>query len=77
MVVVVGGRSPTPVWAFLIVIAVILVVVGFLLFLFFGRGSSGLVIVAIPGFPVESIFIGLATGLLLLVAKRGPKRKSV
>ncbi len=71
MVVVVGGRPSTPIWVVLVITAIVLIVVGVVLFLLLGGGQTGgLVVVAIPGFPVESIITGVAFGLLLLVLRR-------
>lgn len=67
MVVVVRDRSLT--WALFAVLAVILVIVAIVLLLITG-GRGTVLVVAIPGFPIESIVIGLMFGLLLLVLKR-------
>jgi len=54
-VVVVGKR--TPIWPiFAVLIIVVLVVVAILLFILTG-GRGTLLVVAIPGFPVESIIL--------------------
>ncbi len=75
MVVVVGER--TPLWAVLaVIIVLILVVVAVLMFIVTG-GRGTLLVVAIPGFPVESIILGLALGVLLVTLKRRPVKKSV
>ncbi len=68
MVVVVEER--TPVWAILaVIIIVISVVVGILFFVLTG-GRGTLLVVAIPGFPFESMALGIAAGVLLLFLKR-------
>lgn len=73
MVVVVGER--TPLWAVLaIIIIVILVVVAVLAFVLSG-GRGTMLVVAIPGFPTESIVLGLAIGILLVALKRKPSNK--
>ncbi|MGA3405205.1 MAG: hypothetical protein ABSD49_05700 [Candidatus Bathyarchaeia archaeon] len=70
MVVVVGGR--TPIWPiFAVLIIVVLVVVAILLFILTG-GRGTLLVVAIPGFPVESIILGVGLGVLLVLLKRKP-----
>jgi hypothetical protein len=48
-------------------ILVVMIVVGVVVFLL-SRGT--VVLVAIPGFPPEAIFVGLVLGLLLLAFKR-------
>lgn len=68
MVVVVGER--TPIWAiFAVILIVVLVVVAILVFMLSG-GRGTLLVLAIPGFPVESIILGLGLGLLLVLLKR-------
>ena len=70
MVVVVGER--TPIWPiFAVLIIVVLVVVAILLFIVTG-GRATLLVVPIPGFPVESIILGLGLGVLLVLLKRKP-----
>jgi len=70
LVVVVGER--TPIWPiFAVLIIVVLVVVAILLFILTG-GRGTLLVVAIPGFPVESIILGLGLGVLLVLLKRKP-----
>jgi len=70
LVVVVGQR--TPIWPiFAVLIIVVLVVVAILLFILTG-GRGTLLVVAIPGFPVESIILGLGLGVLLVLLKRKP-----
>ncbi len=74
MVVVVGER--TPLWAVLaVIIIVVLVVVAVLMFIVTG-GRGTLLVVAIPGFPAESIILGLALGVLLVILKRRPDKKN-
>lgn len=68
MVVVVKDRDPL--WAWLAVVSLVLVAIGILLF--FVSGERGTVfVIALPGFPVESIIIGLVIGICLVVLKRG------
>lgn len=70
MAVVVVGDRPSSLWVVLAVMVVMLVIVGVILFLFFGRGQSGLLIVAIPGFPIESIVVGIVLGLSFIALRR-------
>lgn len=66
--VVVGER--TPMWAIIAVLmVVVLVVVAIVVFILTG-GRGTLLVVAIPGFPVESIILGLGLGVLLVLLKR-------
>jgi hypothetical protein len=74
MAVVVVGDRPTSLWLVLALTVVVLIIVGLVLFLFLGRGQSGIVVVAIPGFPVESIIMGVAMGLSFIFLKRKSTR---
>ncbi len=60
----------TPLWAVLavIIITILLVVAVLVYILSVGRGS--VLVVAIPGFPTESIILGLTLGVLLVALKR-------
>lgn len=73
MVVVVGER--TPVWAILAVVIVVILVVVAVLTLIFTGGRGTLLVVAIPGFPAESIILGLALGAVLVIVKRVSEKK--
>jgi hypothetical protein len=75
MAVVVVGNRPTSLWLVLALTVIMLVIVGLVLFLFLGRGQSGIVVVAIPGFPAESIIMGIAIGLSLIFLKRKSIRR--
>ena len=67
---VVVARDGTPLLAVLALISLVsLVVVGLLIFLV-SRTGDGLVVVAIPGFPPESILFGLVIGFVVILAKR-------
>jgi amino acid transporter len=66
-VVVVRDRFPT--WAAIFAILLVLVAVAILVFVISG-GRGTVLVVAIPGFPLESIMIGLALGLLWVLLKR-------
>ena len=67
MVVVVKGKFPT--LAVILVMLLVLVAVAILVFVMTG-GKATVLVVAIPGFPIESIIIGLVVGLLWVVLKR-------
>ena len=67
MVVVVRDKSPL--WAVIAVILLVLAAVSILLLVITG-GRGTVFILAIPGFPPESIIIGLLVGVLLLALKR-------
>jgi hypothetical protein len=67
MVVIVKDRSS--VLAVCVALILVLVVVAILVFLISG-GRGTVFVVALPGFPVESIIIGLAAGLLLVALRR-------
>lgn len=67
MVVVVRDKSPL--WAVIAVILLLLTAVSILLLIMTG-GRGTVFVVAIPGFPPESILIGLLVGVLLLALKR-------
>jgi hypothetical protein len=64
VVVVRGGPS---VLAAVLLLIIVLIVVGLLVFLL-TRGS--VLVVAIPGFPVESVIMGLLVGAMLVAMKR-------
>jgi hypothetical protein len=70
MVVVVRDRSPL--WAVIAAVLLILVAVSILLIITGGRGT--VFVIAIPGFPPESIAIGLLLGVVLVILKRRPIR---
>jgi hypothetical protein len=67
MAVVVRDRSSLLVVC--VAIIVVLVVAAMLVFLISG-GRGTVFVVALPGFPIESIIIGLAAGLFLVALKR-------
>ena len=58
-----------PTWAVILAILLVLIVVAVLVFAITG-GRGTVLVVAIPGFPLESVAIGLVVGLLWLVLKR-------
>jgi hypothetical protein len=70
LVIVVRDRVPT--WAVILVILLILVAVAVLVFAITG-GAGTILVVAIPGFPIESILIGLALGLLWAMMRHRSK----
>jgi membrane protein implicated in regulation of membrane protease activity len=71
LVVVVRDRSPL--WAVIAAILLVLVAVAILLFIITG-GRGTVFVIAVPGFPPESIAIGLLLGVLLVVLKRKPAK---
>lgn len=73
MVVVVRDRFPT--WAVIFAMVLVLVAVAVLVFAITG-GKGTVLVVAIPGFPTESVVIGLVVGFLLLVVKRMPGKST-
>lgn len=72
MVVVVDDRPSLLV--VLAVVALVLLTVGVLLFFLIGRASGSVLVVAIPGFPIESIILGIVVGAFLLALKRKSRR---
>jgi membrane protein implicated in regulation of membrane protease activity len=71
LVVVVRDRSPL--WAVIAAILLVLVAVAILIFIITG-GRGTVFVIAVPGFPPESIAIGLLLGVLLVVLKRKPAK---
>jgi hypothetical protein len=67
---VVVARDDSPLWLILLVISVITIVIAAILIFALGGLGGGLVVVAIPGFPPESLVLGLAVGILLIFLKR-------
>lgn len=63
-------KDRAPIWAIISVIILVLVIVSVVLSLLISRGREGIVVIALPGFPFESMIIGLAIGLLVLSLKR-------
>jgi hypothetical protein len=74
MVVVVRDRGP--IGAILLVISILslLSIVVLLFFILQGRGN--VMVIAIPGFPPESLILGLMLGVLLIVMMRSVPRKN-
>ena len=72
MIVVVRDKSPA--WAVIAAILLSLAAVSILL-LIITAGRGTVFVVAIPGFPPESILIGLLVGVLLIALKRRPAKK--
>jgi hypothetical protein len=74
MVVVV--RDTGAIGAILLVITILslLSIVVLIFFLLQGRGN--VMVIAIPGFPPESIMAGLALGLSLIITMRSIRKKS-
>jgi hypothetical protein len=72
MVVVVRDTGPTAAILLLITILSVISIIVLIFFILQGRGD--VMVVAIPGFPPESILSGLILGLLLLVVMRLARR---
>ena len=70
MVVVV--RNGAPLWAILAAVILVVMVVVAVVILLLTRGT--VLVLAIPGFPIESIILGTTLGLLLLAIKRRQRR---
>ena len=70
---VVVAKDRFPVWTVIAVMLLVLVAVAILVFVITG-GKATVLVVAIPGFPFESIMVGLVVGLLWIVLKRRPTR---
>jgi len=68
-------RNNFPTWATILLILLVTVAVAILgLVITGGRGT--VLVVAIPGFPVQSILIGLMIGLFLILFRRRFVKKS-
>ena len=74
MVVVVRDTGPAAAILLLVTILSIVSIIVLLFFILQGRGN--VMVVAIPGFPLESILAGFLLGLIILVAKRRVQRGS-
>ena len=66
---VVVARDRFPIWAVIFAILLMLVAVAIIIFVITGERGT-VFVVAIPGFPVESILIGFVVGLLWVVLRR-------
>jgi hypothetical protein len=71
MVVVV--RNGTPVWAILAAVILVIMVAVAVVILLLTRGT--VLVLAIPGFPTESVILGLSLGVLFLILGRRRTRK--
>jgi hypothetical protein len=69
---VVVVRDRFPIWAVILAILLVLIAVAILGFVITG-GRGTVLVVAIPGFPLESLMIGLVVGLLWIVLRRRSK----
>lgn len=65
-------RDRFPIWAVILAILLVLIAVAILGFVITG-GRGTVLVVAIPGFPLESLMIGLVVGLLWIVLRRRSK----
>jgi hypothetical protein len=73
LVIVVRDRGPIAVIALLLTIVSLLVIVALFLLILNGRGN--IMVIAIPGFPLESIATGLTLGTCVIVILRVIRRK--
>ena len=73
MVVIVKDKVPT--WAVIFAIVLVIVAVAVVVFAITG-GKGTVLVVAIPGFPAESIVIGLIVGFLALVLKHRSEKST-
>ena len=65
-------RDRFPIWAVILAILLVLIAVAILGFVITG-GRGTVLVVAIPGFHLESLMIGLVVGLLWIVLRRRSK----
>ena len=65
-------RDKFPIWAVILAILLVLIAVAILGFVITG-GRGTVLVVAIPGFPLESLMIGLVVGLLWILLRRRSK----
>ena len=68
-------KDKVPTWAVIFAIVVVLVSVAVLVFAITG-GKGTILVVAIPGFPAESIVIGLMVGFLVFVLKHRSEKST-
>ena len=73
MMVVVRDRFP--IWAAIFVVLLVLAAVAIVIYVITG-GRATVLVVAIPGFPLESIVIGLMVGLISVVLKHRSVRNA-
>jgi hypothetical protein len=74
LVVVVRDRGPLGIILILITILSLVSILVLIFLVWSGRGN--VVVVAIPGFPVESIIAGVALGMLLIAMRRAVRTGS-
>lgn len=73
MVVVVRDRGPLGIILLVITLLSLVSLVVLIFLIMQGRGN--VMVIAIPGFPPESVLIGLVVGALVVVVRRFPRRK--
>ena len=73
MVVVVRDTGPTAAILLLVTILSLISIIVLIFFILSGRGD--VMVVAIPGFPPESLLAGFVLGLCLVVLMRTDRRK--
>jgi len=74
MVVVVRDKSSTGALLLALTILSLITIVVLIFIILYGKGN--VMVIAIPGFPPESIAAGLALGTFLIVLSRSVKRNS-
>ena len=75
MVVVVRDRGPLGVILLVITLLSLISLVVLILLIMQGRGN--IMVIAIPGFPPESVLAGLVLGTFIVVRRRFARRKNV
>jgi hypothetical protein len=73
MVVVVRDRGQVGIILLVISLLSLISLVVIIFLIMQGRGN--VMVVAIPGFPREAMLLGLVVGMVVVVARRSPRRK--
>ena len=74
MVVVVRDRGPLGVILLVITLLSLMSLVVLILLIMQGKGN--IMVIAIPGFPPESVLVGLVVGTFIVVRRRFARRKN-
>jgi len=74
MVVVVRDRGPVGIILLVISLLSLISLVVIIFLIMQGRGN--VMVIAIPGFPPESVLVGLVAGTFIVVGRRFARRKS-
>jgi hypothetical protein len=75
VVVVVRDRGPVGVILLVITLLSLISLVVLIFLIMQGRGN--IMVIAIPGFPPESVLVGLVLGTFIVVGRRFARRKNV